>query len=41
MIKQECIDIPDLILLLKMKDKRECIDIPYMILLFKMKEKQK
>ena len=30
MIEQEFIDIPDMILLLKMKDKRECVDIPDM-----------
>ena len=28
MIEQEFIDIPDMILLLKMKDRRECVDIP-------------
>ena len=27
MIEQEFIDIPDMILLLKMKDRRECVDI--------------
>ena len=37
MIEQEFIDIPDMILLLKMKDRRECVDIPDMILLFKIK----
>ena len=28
MIEQELIDIPDMILLLKMKDRRERVDIP-------------
>ena len=38
MIKQECIGIPDMILLLKMKDRRECVDIPDMTLLLKIKK---
>ena len=38
MIEQEFIDIPDTILLLKMKDRRECVDIPDMILLLKIKK---
>ena len=37
MIEQEFIDIPDMILLLKMKDRRECVDIPDMTLLLKIK----
>ena len=41
MIKQECIDIPDLILLLKMKDRREGADFPVVILLWKMKDKSR
>ena len=38
MIEQEFIDIPDMILLLKMKDRREYVDIPDMILLLKIKK---
>ena len=38
MIEQEFIDIPDMILLLKMKDRRECVDIPHMTLLLKIKK---
>ena len=36
MIEQEFIDIPDMILSLKMKDIMECVDIPDMILLLKI-----
>ena len=41
MNKHECIDIPDMILLLEMKDKRECIDIPDMIILLRMKDQSR
>ena len=37
MIEQEFIDISDMILLLKMKDRRECVDIPDMTSLLKIK----
>ena len=41
MIEQEFIDIPDMILLLKMKDRRECVDIADMTLLLKIKKESK
>ena len=38
MIEQEFIDIPDMILLLKMKDRSDCVDIPDLILILKIKK---